>query len=105
MKMLKTIAASAAMAAAMMGAGAASAATIYDLNTYASTSGITGSSLGTVTVGGQGTNVLSFDVLLNSNVFFQMTGSFAVYVISVLPLTVFFTMLVISALSTRPTAV
>lgn len=74
MKMFKTIAASALMAAAMMGAGAASAATIYNLNTYSNTSGITGSSLGTVTVGGQGTNVLSFDVLLNSNVFFQMTG-------------------------------
>lgn len=75
MKTFKTIAASAVMAAALMGAGAASAATIYNLNTYDSASGITGSSLGTVTVGGQGSNVLSFDVLLNSNVFFQMSGN------------------------------
>lgn len=74
MKMIKTAIAAMAGAAALVSAGAASAATVYNLDTYATDSGYTGS-LGTVTVSGQGTNVLTFDVALKSNVFFQMQGN------------------------------
>jgi hypothetical protein len=45
---------------------------VYDLSVY--DAAFTGS-LGTVTVNGQGTSTLSFDVALSSNVFFQMTGN------------------------------
>jgi hypothetical protein len=47
-------------------------ATVFDFNVY--DAGFTGT-LGTVTVGGEGTSTLSFDVALNSDVFFQMTGN------------------------------
>jgi hypothetical protein len=74
MKTIKTVMAAMAGAAVLVSAGAAGAATVYDLNVYDSSAGFTGS-LGTVTVSGQGTSTLSFDVSLNSNVFFQMTGN------------------------------
>jgi hypothetical protein len=72
--MFKTTIAAMAGAAALVSAGAASAATLYNLNVYDSGAGFTGS-LGTVSVSGQGTSTLSFDVLLNSNVFYQMSGN------------------------------
>jgi hypothetical protein len=68
--------AAAASAIALAFAGTAGAATIYNLNVYDATSGLTGASLGTVTVSGQGTSsTLTFDVLLNSNVSFQQSGN------------------------------
>ena len=70
------LAAAAAVALAMGTAGAASAATqIYDLSYYANTSGFSGASLGTITVTDFNTHVLQFDVLLNSNVWYQMGGN------------------------------
>ena len=70
------LAAAAAISLAMGTAGAASAATqIYDLSYYANTSGFTGGSLGTITVTDSNTHVLQFDVLLNSNVWYQMGGN------------------------------
>ena len=73
MKMLKAAAAAMAGAAALACAGAASA-TVYNLNVYDNSAGFTGN-LGTVTVTGQGTSTLSFDVVLSQNVFFQLTGN------------------------------
>lgn len=70
--MLKAAVAAMAGAAALACAGAAGAATVYNLDVYdAAFSG----SLGTVSVSGQGTSTLTFDVSLNSNVFFQMQGN------------------------------
>lgn len=67
--MKKSIVGAAALSLAM---ATPAQATVYDFNVY--DAGFTGT-LGTVTVGGQGTSTLSFDVALNSDVFFQMTGN------------------------------
>jgi hypothetical protein len=68
--------AAAASAIALAFASTAGAATLlYNLNVYDASSGITGPSLGTVSVTGQGTNTLSFDVSLNPNVYFQLPGN------------------------------
>lgn len=72
MKTLHLAAAAAAGALAMLAAVPASA-TVYTLNDY-STAAFT-PPLGTVTVTGQGSNVLSFDVNLADNVYFQMSGN------------------------------
>lgn len=73
MKMFKAATAALIGASILACASSANAATtIYDLNVY--DAAFTGS-LGTVTVDGQGTNTLAFDVSLNSNVFFQLTGN------------------------------
>jgi hypothetical protein len=73
MKMFKAATAALIGASVLTWAGPANAvATIYDLNVY--DAAFTGT-LGTVTVNGQGTSTLAFDVSLNSNVFFQMTGN------------------------------
>jgi hypothetical protein len=72
MKTIQLAAAAAAGALAMLAAVPASAAVTYYLDDYAA-----GFSppLGTVTVDGLGSNVLSFDVSLADNVFFQMSGN------------------------------
>lgn len=74
MKKFKAAMAMTVGAAALLCASAASAATVYNLDTYAKDSGFKGS-LGTVTVGGEGTSTLSFTVSLNPNVFYQITGA------------------------------
>jgi hypothetical protein len=75
-KMKTKLLAAAASAIALAFAGTASAATLlYNLNVYDATSGITGASLGTVSVTGQGTSTLLFDVSLNPNVYFQLPGN------------------------------
>jgi hypothetical protein len=72
MKMLKAAAAAMAGAAALACAGAASAATVYNMDVYETNySG----NLGTVTVSGEGTSTLTFDVSLASDVFYQMAGN------------------------------
>ena len=73
MKVFKAAAPALVGALVLSWAGPANAATtIYNLNVYdAAFKG----SLGTVTITGQGTSTLAFDVSLNSNVFFQMTGN------------------------------
>jgi hypothetical protein len=71
MKTLHLAAAAAAGALAMLAAVPASA-TVYTLNDYSTTYT---PPLGTVTVTGQGSNVLSFDVNLADNVYFQMSGN------------------------------
>lgn len=73
MKMFNVATAALIGASVLAYAGSASAAAVvYDLNVY--DAAFTGS-LGTVTVNGQGTSTLAFDVSLNSNVFFQLTGN------------------------------
>lgn len=71
MKTLHLAAAAAAGALAMLAAVPASA-TVYTFNDYQTTFS---QPLGTVTVTGQGSNVLSFDVDLADNVYFQMSGN------------------------------
>lgn len=70
--MRRLLAAAAIAGTAVLGCASAANATVYNFNVY--DAGFTGT-LGTVTVLGQGTKTLSFDVSLNSNVFFQMTGN------------------------------
>jgi len=70
MKTIQLAAAAAAGALAMLAAVPASA-TVYSLNDYQSTFS---PPLGDVTVTGQGTNVLAFDVNLADNVYFQLTN-------------------------------
>ena len=73
---MKKLFAGAALAAAMaMGASANTAhAAVYTLNVDGCSGGCGYTSYGTVTVNGQGTNTLNFDVELAPNVFFQQAG-------------------------------
>lgn len=72
--MFKKLLAGAALAAAMATAGAASAATVYDLNIFDPTAGFSGTSLGSVTLTQDSTTKVTVDVALNSGVWFQMAG-------------------------------
>ena len=69
---MKTKLLAAAAALAMTMAASAASATTYFIDTYAA--GFQGT-LGTVTVTGEGTSTLSFDVFLNPNVAFQQLGN------------------------------
>jgi hypothetical protein len=60
-----------AVAAAFASVGTMASATVYNLNVYQT--GFTGN-LGTVTVTGEGTSILSFDINLQPGVFFQAKG-------------------------------
>jgi hypothetical protein len=61
--------------AAVLACAGTANATVYDLNVYDAASGIQGASLGTVTVTGEGTTKLDFNVVLNANVSFQLLGT------------------------------
>jgi hypothetical protein len=73
MKMLRGAIALAALTAALGMSGAAGATT-YVLNVDGCSSGCGYSNYGTVDVTGQGTNTLSFDIELATNVFFNQAG-------------------------------
>jgi hypothetical protein len=64
--------AAAVSAVALLGAAGSASATVYNLNAFQA--GFT-PPLGTVTVTGENTNVLSFDVSLTNTTFFQLQGN------------------------------
>jgi hypothetical protein len=72
MKPLHIAAAATATAIALLAGAPASAAVTYNFTAFNGAAFTP--PLGTVTVSGQGSNVLDFDVSLNSNVFFQLTN-------------------------------
>ena len=65
--------AAAVSAAALLGAAGSASATVYNLDAFQNAAFTP--PFGTVTVTGQGTNVLSFNVQLNNTTFFQMQGN------------------------------
>ena len=72
MKPLHMVAAATATALALLAGAPASAAVIYNLSDYQTTFS---PPLGSVTVSGQGSQTLTFDVSLADNVYFQQLGS------------------------------